>query len=82
MPSNLVFSFSLFETHWVVPLIIFVIALTTIYGYLRFASARARERAGLPPRVPVKLPLYYWALYILLLCYIIADLFSHSHGAS
>ena len=68
--------------HWVVPLIIFVVALTAIYGYLRFASARTRERAGLPPRVPVKLPLYYWALYILLLCYIIADLFSRFHGAS
>jgi tetratricopeptide (TPR) repeat protein len=69
-------------THWVVPLIIFVIALTTLYGYLRFAAARARERAGLPPRLRVKLPLYYWALYILLLCYIIADLFSRFHGAS
>ena len=58
------------------------VALVAGYGYLRFTSARARERAGLPPRVPVKLPLYWWALYILLLCYIIADLFSHSHGAS
>ena len=43
-------------------------ALVAGYGYLKFTSARARERAGLPPRVPVKLPLYWWALYILLLC--------------
>jgi hypothetical protein len=67
--------------HWVVPLIIFIIALTTIYGYLRFASARARERAGLPPRVRVKLPLYVWALLIFLMCNSLASLLLHSHGA-
>jgi hypothetical protein len=55
------------------------IALVAGYGYLRFASARARERAGLPPRVRVKLPLYFWAIVILLLCINAASLFSHSH---
>jgi hypothetical protein len=34
------------------------VALVAGYGYLRFTSARARERAGLPARVRVKLPLY------------------------
>ena len=57
------------------------IALVAGYGYLRFACARARERAGLPKLVPVKLPLYIWALLIFLLCINTAFLFSHSHGA-
>ena len=88
MPSNSVFSFKLFETHftlqagmayWVVALII--IAFAAVCGCLRFACARARERAGLPARVRVKLPFYYWALYFLLLCINTAYVFSHSHGA-
>ena len=57
------------------------IALVAGYGYLRFACARARERAGLPARVRVKLPLSWWAIVILLLCINAASLFSHSHGA-
>ena len=64
--------------YWVVPLII---AFAGICGCLRFACARARERAGLPARVRVKLPLYFWALFILLLCINTAFLSSHSHGA-
>jgi hypothetical protein len=59
----------------------FFIALVAGYGYLRFAGARARERAGLPPRVRVKLPLSWWAIVILLLCINAASLFSHSHVA-
>jgi hypothetical protein len=49
-------------------------------GYLRFTSARARERAGLPARVRVKLPLYWWAFMILVIVNS-AFLFLRSHGA-
>ena len=63
--------------YWAVPLII---AFVAICG-LRFACARARERAGLPARARVKLPFYIWALLILLLFINAASLISHSHGA-
>ena len=66
------------HAHWVVTLII---AFAGICGCLRFATARARERAGLPAPVRVKLPLYYWALFFLLLGINTVYLFSHSHGA-
>jgi hypothetical protein len=88
MPWNSVFSFKSFETHftlhagmayWVVALII--IAFAAVCGCLRFACARARERAGLPARVRVKLPLYIWAIFTLLLCINAASLLSHSHAA-
>jgi hypothetical protein len=50
--------------HWVVTL---VIALVGIAGcFLRLANARARERAGLPSPVRVKLPLH-WCLFLFLL---------------
>jgi hypothetical protein len=65
--------------HWVVTLVI--IAFAGICGCLRLATARARERAGLPAPVRVKLPLYYWALFFLLLGINMAYLFSHSHRA-
>jgi hypothetical protein len=65
--------------YWAVTLII--IAFAGIYGCLRLAIARARERAGLPAPVRVKLPFYFWALFILLACINAASLFSHSHGA-
>jgi hypothetical protein len=68
--------------NWVIVLIIiaFAAAFAAVRGYLNFLSARARERAGLPPRARVKLPLYVWALLILLLCINAASFFSHSHG--
>jgi hypothetical protein len=56
------------------------VALVAGYGYLRFTSARARERAGLPARVRVKLPLYWWAFMILVIVNS-AFLFLRSHGA-
>jgi protein-S-isoprenylcysteine O-methyltransferase Ste14 len=48
-------------------LVLFVVVGTTIITYLKRAAARARERAGLPPRAQVKLPLYWWVLSFLLL---------------
>jgi hypothetical protein len=65
--------------YWAVTLII--IAFAGIYGCLRLAIARARERAGLPAPVRVKLPFYFWALFVLLAWINAASLFSHSHGA-
>ena len=56
------------------------VALVAGYGYLRFTSARARERAGLPARVRAKLPLYWWAFMILVIVNS-AFLFLRSHGA-
>ena len=65
--------------HSVVTLIIIIAFAGIGAGYLKLATARARERAGLSARVPVKLPLYYWALMILLLGINTAYLFSDSH---
>jgi hypothetical protein len=48
-------------------LVLFVVVGTTIITYLKRAAARARERAGLPPRARVKLPVYWWVLSFLLL---------------
>jgi uncharacterized metal-binding protein len=63
---------------WVVALVI-IIAFAGICGCLRVVTARARERAGLPAPVRVKLPLYYWVLFFLLLGINMAYFFSHSH---
>jgi hypothetical protein len=70
--------------HSVVALMIIIAFAGIGAGYLRLATARAaraRELAGLPARVRVKLPLYICALLIFLLCINTAFLFSHSHGA-
>jgi hypothetical protein len=66
--------------HRVVTLII-IIAFGGVGSCVRLATARARERAGLPPPVRVKLPLYYWALFVLLLGINLAYFFSDSHQA-
>ena len=58
-----------------------IIAFAAAYGCLRLACARARERAGLPARARVKLPLSWWVVSILLLFINAAFLFSHSHRA-
>jgi hypothetical protein len=50
--------------HWVVTLVIALIGIASCL--LRLANARAREHAGLPPPVRVKLPLH-WCLVALLL---------------
>jgi hypothetical protein len=68
--------------HSVVTLIIIIAFAGIGAGYLRLATARARERAGLPSRVRAKLPLYIWALLIFLLGINMAYLFSDSHRAN
>jgi hypothetical protein len=57
------------------------IAFVAAYGCLRLACARARERAGLPARVRVKLPLSWWVFSFLLLGINAVFVFSHSHIA-
>lgn len=64
--------------HWVVLPI--SIAFAALYGYLRFVAARTRERAGLPPRPRVKVPLYIWALLFLLIFRYTGFLLLDSHG--
>ena len=69
--------------HSVVTLIIIIAFAGIGAGLIRLATARAaraRERAGLPARVPVKLPLYWWAFMILVIVNS-AFLLLRSHGA-
>ena len=61
--------------------VLFVVVGTAIITYLKRAAARARERAGLPPRAPVKLPLYWWVLSFLVVGINAVFVFSHSHIA-
>ena len=55
------------------------VALVAGYGYLKFTSA-ARERADLPARVRVKLPLLVGSTCMILVIVNSAFLFLRSHG--
>jgi hypothetical protein len=61
--------------------IAFIIAFAATGSYLRFASSRARERAGLPARPRVKMPLYWWAFMILFCINSTYLFYKHTHGA-